>query len=92
VRVIAIRLDGLIDRPRQPPAFEQANLAIAGAGEGVVGVGDHRQITHRLAGQLTVGDAQRGRQTLLRLGSASQGLEPVQAALFLCSCHVHAPW
>ncbi len=92
VRLVAIRLDGLIHRLGQAPAFEQADLAIAGAGEGVVGIGDHRQIAHRLPRQFTIGYPQRGRQTLQRLDIASQGLEPVQAALLLCNCHVHAPW
>ncbi len=70
--------DGLIDGLGQPPAFEQADFAIARPREAVLYVRDHGDKAHRLLTQYTVGNPQRLRQTVYQWSAGAQCVEPLQ--------------
>ena len=56
----SVGFDRLIHGLRQPPAFEQADLAVAGTDETVMRVRYHAQQAGRLIAELYIGDLQRG--------------------------------
>jgi len=79
-RALVTTGDGLIDRLGQAPAFQQADFAVACAGEAVVRVGDHGDKTHRLLTQYAIGDFQRVRQPGHRRGAGTQCVEPLHTS------------
>ncbi|MDT4844216.1 hypothetical protein FQZ97_781670 [compost metagenome] len=83
---IAIGLDGLIHRLGQAPAFQQADLASAGAGEGVLRIGHHGDEARSAVAQFAVHHLHRGRKTSLFF-AGGQAAQPVQSTAHCCS-----PW
>ncbi|MCY1311549.1 hypothetical protein D9M70_618630 [compost metagenome] len=83
---VMISLDGLIHRLGQPPAFQQADFAVAGAGEGILRIRHHGDEARRTVAQLTVHHLHRGRKAgqFIASGEAAQ---PVQSTAHCCS-----PW
>ncbi|MNL19457.1 hypothetical protein D3C87_1406570 [compost metagenome] len=80
LRFVLIRRDHFIHSLGQTPTFKQTDFAIAGSDETVVRVSHHGDKPHGLPGQESIGDFQRGRQTVDRIGIGTQGVEPVQAS------------
>ena len=91
-RRVAVGFDHLVQRAAEAPAFEQADLAAAGAREAVGGIRHHRDVTGRLAAEGGVDHAYRGRVARLLGGAGGQGAQPVQAALRKDGAHAWSPW
>ena len=79
-RALVAGRNGFIHGFGQPPAFEQADFAIACAGEAVLRVGDHGDKAHLVFTQYAIGDFQRVRQPFHGLGAGTQRVEPLQAS------------
>jgi hypothetical protein len=80
LRLVLISGDDFIHNLGQTPAFEQTNLAIAGADKPIVRISHHGDKPHRLFTQKSISHFQRRWQTVDRFGASAQGVEPVQAS------------
>ncbi|MDT4828183.1 hypothetical protein FQZ97_615540 [compost metagenome] len=83
---VAVGFDGLIHCLGQAPAFQQPDLAAAGAGEGILRVGHHGDEARGAAAQFAIDDFHRSREAAQFI-AAGQAAQPVQSTAHCCS-----PW